>query len=93
MVRESESAVNGRIIAITPLESYPLRIRGRATGWVAGCSKLGGLLAQGLTVAGAVPPLGVAAGLVAAPALLALGLIALLGKETRGRALSELDQA
>ncbi|RZJ05731.1 MAG: MFS transporter [Brevundimonas sp.] len=72
-------------------ESYPLRIRGRATGWVAGCSKLGGLLAQGLTVAGAVPPLGVAAGLIAAPALVGLALIALLGKETRGRDLSELD--
>jgi putative MFS transporter len=28
-------------------ENYPLRIRGRAPGWVAGCSKLGGLLAQG----------------------------------------------
>ncbi|TLY70861.1 MAG: MFS transporter, partial [Gammaproteobacteria bacterium] len=36
-------------------ENYPLRIRGRATGWVAGCSKLGGLIAQGLSVAGVVP--------------------------------------
>src|SRR5256885_16443023 len=31
-------------------ENYPLRIRGRATGWVAACSKLGGLTAQGLSV-------------------------------------------
>lgn len=84
---------SGVIAIILPYtaESYPLRIRGRATGWVAGCSKLGGLLAQGVTVAGAVPPLGLAAGLIAAPALAGLILIVLLGKETRGRDLSELD--
>lgn len=84
---------SGVIAIILPYtaESYPLRIRGRASGWVAGCSKLGGLLAQALTVLGAVPPLGLAAGLIAAPAVLALALIALLGRETRGRDLSELD--
>jgi putative MFS transporter len=84
---------SGVIAIILPYtaESYPLRIRGRATGWVAGCSKLGGLLAQGLTAAGAVPPLGLAAGLIAVPAVLALVLISVLGKETRGRDLSEMD--
>jgi putative MFS transporter len=84
---------SGVIAIILPYtaESYPLRIRGRATGWVAGCSKLGGLLAQGLTAAGAVPPLGLAAGLIAVPAVLALVLISMLGKETRGRDLSEMD--
>ena len=43
-------------------ESYPLRVRGRATGWVAGFSKGGGLLAQGLGTLSLVPALGVAAG-------------------------------
>jgi putative MFS transporter len=84
---------SGVIAIILPYtaESYPLRVRGRATGWVAGCSKLGGLLAQGLTVLGAVPLLGVAAGVIAVPAVVALGLIAWLGEETRGRDLSDLD--
>ena len=27
-------------------ENYPVKVRGRATGWVAGCSKFGGLIAQ-----------------------------------------------
>ncbi|MGH6737180.1 MAG: MFS transporter [Methyloceanibacter sp.] len=72
-------------------ESYPLRIRGRATGWIAGCSKLGGLVAQGLAVIGAVPVFGIAALIVAAPALLAMALIAGLGHETRGRDLRDVD--
>ena len=42
-------------------ENYPLRIRGRATGWVAGCSKSGGLICQGLSVLAAVPVIGTAA--------------------------------
>src|SRR5690606_9651795 len=41
-------------------ESYPLRVRGRATGWIAGCTKLGGVMAQGLAVLGVVPPFGAA---------------------------------
>ena len=84
---------SGVIAIILPYtaESYPLRVRGRATGWVAGCSKLGGLGAQALTAAGAVPPLGLAAGLIAIAALAGLVLIVLLGKETRGRDLGELD--
>ncbi|OYW35376.1 MAG: hypothetical protein B7Z42_14790 [Brevundimonas sp. 12-68-7] len=45
-------------------ENFPLRIRGRATGWIAGCSKLGGLLAQGLSVLAAAPPLAIAAAIV-----------------------------
>ncbi len=73
-------------------ENYPLRIRGRATGWVAGCSKLGGLLAQGLSVLAAVPTLGIAALLILIPAGLALVLIALFGRETRGRDLRELER-
>jgi len=72
-------------------ESYPLRIRGRATGWVAGCSKLGGLIAQGFSVLAMVPGLGTAALLIALPAALSLALIAAFGQETRGRDLRELE--
>lgn len=72
-------------------ENYPLRIRGRATGWIAGCSKLGGLLAQGLGVAALAPSLPVAAALTAVPTAVALGLIALFGRETRGRDLRDLE--
>jgi MFS transporter, putative metabolite:H+ symporter len=72
-------------------ESYRIRIRGRATGWVAGWSKIGGLIAQGLGSLALVPALGVAAGLVAFPAALALVLILIFGRETRGRDLRELE--
>jgi MFS transporter, putative metabolite:H+ symporter len=72
-------------------ENYPIRIRGRATGWVAGWSKIGGLIAQGLSALALVPALGVAAALVAIPASLSLALIWLFGRETRGRDLRELE--
>jgi putative MFS transporter len=72
-------------------ENYPLRIRGRATGWVAGCSKLGGLIAQGLSVAGAVPQFATAVLMVAVPAVISFILIAIFGRESRGRDLRELD--
>jgi len=74
-------------------ENYPLLIRGRATGWVAACSKFGGLAAQTLSVVGGVPPLGVVIMFIAAPAILASILIALFGRESRGRSLGELDLA
>jgi MFS transporter, putative metabolite:H+ symporter len=73
-------------------ENYPLRIRGRATGWVAGCSKSGGLICQGLSVLGAVPAIGTAAIAIAVPVLLGLGLIVVYGRETRGRDLRELER-
>ncbi len=72
-------------------ESYPLRVRGRATGWIAGCSKFGGLFAQGLSVIGIVPPLGPAALFIAIPTVISLGLIVAFGKESRGRDLRELE--
>jgi putative MFS transporter len=72
-------------------ENYPVRIRGRATGWVAGWSKLGGLIAQGLSVLALVPALGLSAAIIAIPALLSMALIALYGGETRGRDLRALD--
>ena len=72
-------------------ECYPLRVRGRATGWVAGFSKGGGLIAQGLGALALVPALGAAAGLVAIPSVLSMLLIAVLGRDTRGRDLRELE--
>jgi putative MFS transporter len=73
-------------------ECYPLRIRGRASGWVAGCSKLGGLIAQGASLVVGLPPLGLAASLIAAPAVTALALIGVFGVETRGRDLRLLER-
>jgi putative MFS transporter len=73
-------------------ENYPLRIRGRATGWVAGCSKSGGLICQGLSALAAVPAIAAAAAAIAVPVLLGLGLIAFYGRETRGRDLRELER-
>jgi len=72
-------------------ENYPVRVRGRATGWVAGCSKLGGLLAQGLSVMGAVPVFATAVVFISVPAAAALLLLAIFGHETRGVDLRELD--
>jgi putative MFS transporter len=74
-------------------ESFPIRLRGRATGWVAGSSKAGGVIAQGLASLALVPSLGLAAGAVAVPAVLSLLLVAVFGHETRGRDLRELEGA
>jgi putative MFS transporter len=74
-------------------ENYPLRIRGRATGWVAGCSKAGGLLCQGLGVLALVPALKVSAAVIAVPVVMSLALIGWYGHETRGRDLRELERA
>jgi putative MFS transporter len=73
-------------------ENYPLRVRGRATGWVAGCSKLGGVVAQLLAVIGVVPAFGMAALTVVVPSTISLILIALWGRETRGTDLRLLEQ-
>ncbi|MDH4124797.1 MAG: MFS transporter [Gammaproteobacteria bacterium] len=72
-------------------ENYALRVRGRATGWVAGCSKLGGVLAQVLAVLGVVPAFGKAALVIVVPSVISLILIALWGRETRGSDLRSLD--
>ncbi len=72
-------------------ESYPVWIRGRATGWVAGCSKLGGLLAQSVSLFIGLPLLGAAAVAIALPAIASIALIAVFGRETRGRDLREID--
>ncbi|MFZ0661896.1 MAG: MFS transporter [Acidobacteriaceae bacterium] len=86
---------NGIISVLLPYaaESYPLRVRGRATGWVAGFSKSGGLVAQGLGALALVPALGLAAGVVAVPCVLSMLLVVFLGHETHGLDLRELESA
>jgi putative MFS transporter len=74
-------------------ESYPIRIRGRATGWVAGVSKSGGLVCQGLGSLALVPAIGTAALETAVPVALGLALLSLYGRETRGRDLRELERS
>lgn len=72
-------------------ENYPVKVRGRATGWVAGCSKVGGLIAQALSVLALVPAIGIAAALIAIPTVLSMLLILRFGRETKGRDLRELE--
>ncbi|AOH85516.1 MFS transporter [Sphingomonas panacis] len=84
---------NGIIAIVLPYtaESFPMRVRGRATGWVAACTKSGGLLAQGLTISGIVLSMGLSSALVMLPTAVSLILIAWFGRETRGRDLRDLD--
>jgi putative MFS transporter len=72
-------------------ESYPVRQRGRATGWVAGCSKVGGVMAQALAALALAPAFGLAAGAIAIPTAISLLLIAVFGHETRGQDLREIE--
>ncbi|MBL8651439.1 MAG: MFS transporter [Sphingopyxis sp.] len=84
---------NGIIAMLLPYtaESFPLRIRGRATGWVAACSKLGGVLAQALAIFAIIPSLATSAWMIAVPMALSLLLVARFGRETRGADLRDLD--
>jgi putative MFS transporter len=86
---------NNAVLAIVlpyASESYPLHIRGRATGWIAASTKAGGLAAQALGIAALVPPLGVVAALVLAPMLLGLALALAFCPETRGVDLRRVDR-
>jgi putative MFS transporter len=87
--------INGIIAILLPYtaESFPLRVRGRATGWVAACTKAGGVIAQALFIAKLVPSIGVVAGAIMVPMLAALLLVGGFGRETRGRDLRDLDEA
>ena len=84
---------NGIIAILLPYaaESFPLQVRGRATGWVAACSKGGGVIAQALSITALVPVLGIAATLVMVPTAIALLLVARFGRETRGMDLRALE--
>ena len=85
--------INGIIAMLLPYaaESYPLQVRGRATGWVAACTKAGGLAAQLLSLLGLVPGLAWAALLAGVPVVLSLALVLRYGAETRGRDLRDLE--
>ena len=84
---------NGLIAMLLPYaaESFPLRIRGRTTGTVAACTKAGGMIAQFLAILALVPPLDVVSLIIIVPTVGALVLVAMFGKETRGRDLRDLD--
>lgn len=84
---------NGLLAILLPYtaESFPLRVRGRTTGWVAACTKAGGVGAQALSISALVPPMAVVAGLILAPVLLGGILISWFGRETRGSDLRGLD--
>lgn len=82
------------VLAPYSAEVYPTRVRAGGAGLAAGASKLGGVLALGMGVAGVAPP-GVAAS--AAIAAIAMGAAALVvgafGIETRRRRLEEIAPA
>ena len=85
---------NGIIAILLPYasESYPVKIRGRATGWVAMFTKGGGVLAQSLSIFALVPSLGMTAVLIMVPVLISLLLFIRYGSETRGLDLRRLEQ-
>ncbi|MEP7294821.1 MAG: MFS transporter [Burkholderiales bacterium] len=87
--------INGIIAMLLPYaaESYPLGVRGRATGWIAACTKGGGLIAQLLSLLGLVPVLFVAALLILVPVVVSLLLVWRYCIETRGRDLRDLEVA
>jgi len=85
----------GLIAVLLPFsaESYPAAVRGRATGMVAGSSKLGGILAQVITMGAVVPGLATVALALAVPIVAGAALTGRFGPETRGRQLEDLDLA
>jgi len=84
---------NGILAILLPYtsESYPLNIRGRATGWVAACTKSGGVLAQSLSITALAPSMGAASMMIMVPMLITLGLFLRFGTETRGLDLRKLE--
>ncbi len=86
---------NAAIAVLLPYtaENYPLGVRGRATGLVAGSSKVGGVAVQTLALVGLVPSFGAAALVLIAPMTAAGFLVGYAGRETRGRSLRDLESA
>lgn len=84
---------NGMLAILLPYaaECYPLKIRGRATGLVAACTKGGGVLAQFLSIFAIVPALGMTAALIMVPVVISLLLFVRYGTETRGLDLRHLE--
>ena len=73
-------------------EVYPTRLRGTGSGFAAGASKVGGILAPPLVALTLVhfPGFAAVGVIAAAPVLLSTALMALSGIETRDRPLEEL---
>jgi putative MFS transporter len=86
---------NAAIAVLLPYtaENYALGVRGRATGLVAGSSKVGGVAVQTLALMGAVPAFGIAALALIVPMTAAGILVGYAGRETRGRSLRELESS
>lgn len=86
---------NGVLAILLPYsaESFPMAVRGRATGWVAACTKAGGVGAQALAICALAPSMGLSAALILIPTAIAMVLIAWFGRETRGRDLRDLDRS
>lgn len=84
---------NGMIAVLLPYtaEVYPLGIRGRATGLVAGSSKFGGVAVQAFALLGFIPTLVVAGATLLLPTFVSGALIGWAGRETSGRSLRELE--
>jgi putative MFS transporter len=84
---------NGIIAILLPYasESYPVKIRGRATGWVAMFTKGGRVLAQTLSIIALIPPLGITAVIIMVPVVISLALFIRYGTETRGLDLRHLE--
>ena len=84
---------NGTIAVLLPYtaENYPLGMRGRATGLVAGSSKFGGVAVQVAALGGFIPTLTGAAAVLIVPTGASALLLAWAGRETRGRSLRSLE--
>jgi putative MFS transporter len=84
---------NTLLAALIPYttELFPSAVRGRATGWVSGSTKAGGIVAQGLSLLGLVPAIGATVLALAGLLTLASLLIGRFGRETCGQGLAELE--
>jgi putative MFS transporter len=72
-------------------EIYPTRVRAGAGGFVAGTTKLGGVLAFAMASAAIAPPsIPGAAWLAAVPILVAAAALLIVGRETRGLPLEQI---
>ncbi len=86
---------NGILAVLLPYaaENARLRWRGRATGWIAAATKIGGIAAQTCSVLNVVPPVETVAFFLLSPIALSILLIIFCGAETRGRLLLEPEGA